>query len=113
MTLRWMPVQNLHGIWPPVAGYIPIQVLPIAIPYLLSGLGKREHCADRFSGGLNVNSGCYVNPSLISRLKIAISICSSFPAGIYDGGGDLWDSNASTPILNLSAQARLAVFAID
>ena len=72
---------------------IDIQVFTNSHPICLE-LGKREQIQLISSGGkLERKYGCYVNPSLISQLKLLdIDLFIFSCEGIYSHGG-LWDSN--------------------
>lgn len=72
---------------------IDIQVFTNSHPICLE-LGKREQIQLISSGGkLERKYGCYVNPSLISQLKLLDIDLFIFSCERIDSHGGLWDSN--------------------
>lgn len=72
---------------------IDIQVFTNSHPICLE-LGKREQIQLISSGGkLERKYGCYVNPSLISQLKVLDIDLFIFSCEGIDSHGGLWDSN--------------------
>lgn len=72
---------------------IDIQVFTNSHPICLE-LGKREQIQLISSGGkLERKYGCYVNPSLISQLKLLDIDLFIFSCEGIDSHGGLWDSN--------------------
>lgn len=72
---------------------IDIQVFTNSHPIYLE-LGKREQIQLISSGGkLERKYGCYVNPSLISQLKLLDIDLFIFSCEGIDSHGGLWDSN--------------------
>ena len=72
---------------------IDIQVFTNSHPICLE-LGKREQIQLMSSGGkLERKYGCYVNPSLISQLKLLDIDLFIFSCEGIDSHGGLWDSN--------------------
>ncbi|AOT43581.1 L-fucose operon activator [Enterobacter ludwigii] len=73
---------------------IDIQVFTNSHPICLE-LGKREQIQLISSGGkLERKYGCYVNPSLISQLKLLDIDLFIFSCEGIDSHGGLWDSNS-------------------
>ena len=80
--------------------YLARQLLDIDIPVFTNShpicleLGKREQIQLISSGGkLERKYGCYVNPSLISQLKLLDIDLFIFSCEGIDSHGGLWDSN--------------------
>ena len=91
---------------------IDIQVFTNSHPICLE-LGKREQIQLISSGGkFERKYGCYVNPSLISQLKLLDIDLFIFSCEGIDSHGGLWDSNRvnagfKSLLLNRSGEARI------